>query len=78
MLNNEFLSLAVAVLGSWQVIAVSLVVLAYLGLVLYVARLHRPDRSLLFRGGSAGRRQKAEVKPAPPPSSTAEVEIEDE
>lgn len=65
------------VLLSWEVWAVTLVVIFYFSLVLYVGRLNRRPRSFLMLEGSRPKkkRPKKEVSPATN-AETPEVEVE--
>ncbi|MDR2435168.1 MAG: hypothetical protein LBD47_11485 [Treponema sp.] len=46
MFSKEMLALLLQVITSWQVIAVTVVVLVYMSLVSYVARIHHRPRSI--------------------------------
>jgi hypothetical protein len=46
MFSKEMLALLLQVISSWQVIAVTVVVLVYMSLVSYVARIHHRPHSI--------------------------------
>jgi heme/copper-type cytochrome/quinol oxidase subunit 2 len=77
---GEIKDLLFQLITTWQVIAVTVVVILYFFLVSYVAKLHRRARP---PGGSKGKKRKAEAVPIgevaelgeSPPSEGIEEEI---
>ncbi|MDR0403255.1 MAG: hypothetical protein LBH35_06665 [Treponema sp.] len=63
MSKLELLKLLVGVISSWQVIAVTIVLVLYFMLVFHVARLYHRPRA--FPSGAKKRRQKPEPAPEP-------------
>jgi hypothetical protein len=61
MFKPEMLKLFAGVIGSWQVIAVTIALVFYLMLVFYVARLHHKPK--IFSLASKKKKQKPEKVP---------------
>ena len=74
MFSEELIDLLLGVVTSWEVIAVTVALVAYFFLVFYVARLYHRPRSL-----SMGLKRRAPKKPKPAPAAAGdeEPEIED-
>ncbi|QQO10792.1 hypothetical protein [Breznakiella homolactica] len=70
--SKELLDLILELLKSWQVIGVTVVLIFYFALVLYVARLYRRPRA----GGFSAPRKAKKAKPKPAPA--AEISVEDD
>ena len=63
MFGREIRQLLIQVISSWQVLAVTIVLVIYISIVNYVARLqYRSSRKPLLR---KPRRKKSEVTPSP-------------
>jgi hypothetical protein len=71
-MSEELVQLVLQVLRSWQVITVTLVLIAYFFLVFYVARLYRPRRKAFFSP-----RPKRPPKPKKEEAPAEELEIEE-
>ena len=74
MFSEELKTLLFQVITSWQVIAVTVVLILYFFLVSYVARLYHSPRS--FSSFSAKPKKFKEAPPEPP--SEEEEEVDDE
>jgi len=72
MFSNEIRKLLIEVLGSWQVLAVTVVLVIYISLVNYVARIYNSNsRKTLIP------RIKSKKAKALPHSETDELELEE-
>lgn len=76
MFSAEVRELLVQVISSWQVITVTIVLVIYIFLVNYVAKLNRPESSRKLFLPKA----KKPAKPAKPvaPSESDDLDLEDE
>jgi hypothetical protein len=73
MFSEEIRSLLVEVIASWQVLAVTVVLIFYIFLVNYVARIHHRSRRL-----SMPKIKKSASSKAPAPSAPETVSDDDE
>lgn len=67
MIHDNLYALLLQVLQSWEVIAVTVVLILYFFLVFYVARLYRRPKSFnpLSRARKASKKKTVEVVPEP-------------
>jgi hypothetical protein len=71
MFSKEMMVLLIRVIGSWQVIAVTIVFILYVFLVSYVARLYRRPRPMSMFSSKL-KAKKAKPAPKTPESGGAE------
>jgi hypothetical protein len=74
MFSPETIALLIEVISSWQVIAVTIVIVLYFLLVTYVARLYHRPRSISAFSAKPHKKEKA----APPPAETPETTDDEE
>lgn len=77
MVSKELMDLLAGVLSSWEVVAVTLALVAYFFLVFYVARLYRKPRSLSMGFKPKAAKPAKAAKAAPEASGDEDPEIED-
>jgi hypothetical protein len=74
MFSPDIIALLITVISSWQVIAVTIVIVLYFFLVTYVARLYHRPHSISASPSKPHKKDKA----APPPAETPEATDDDE
>jgi flagellar biosynthesis/type III secretory pathway M-ring protein FliF/YscJ len=75
MFSPETIALLIAVISSWQVIAITIVIVLYFLLVTYVARLYRRPRAMSARPSKPHKKEKAAPAPAETPEAAADDEL---
>lgn len=78
MVSEELLDMLFQVVTAWQVIAVTVVVLLYMFLVRYVARLYHRPRISRTLSASPAKKAKELAKAAPEVSDSDDLEVIEE